>query len=92
MKKYGKIYHFFGGEVDNVPNLMDPTIRNPKISKINKCITGLEGKLTSPDDYMIQRTSEGLYKINVDSSMVYCSDIDPTPWMQSERWRTIVSM
>jgi len=80
------------GEVENVPNLLDPTIRNPKISKINKCIANLSSKLSSPDEYMIQRTNEGLYKINVDSSMIYCSDSDPTPWMQSERWRAIVSM
>jgi hypothetical protein len=92
MRKYGQIYHFFGGEVENVPNLMDPTIRNPKISKINKCISNLNGKLSSPDEYMIQRTNEGLYKINVDNSMIYCYDTDPTPWMQSEKWRTIVSM
>ena len=92
MRKYGQIYRFFGGETDNVPNLMDPTIRNPKISKINKCIVNLSGKLSSPDEYMIQRTNEGLYKINVDSSMIYCFDSDPTPWMQSEKWRTIVSM
>ena len=92
MRKYGQIYRFFGGEIENVPNLMDPTIRNPKISKINKCIAGLSGKLSSPDEYIIQRTNEGLYKVNVDSSMIYCFDTDPTPWMQSERWRAIVSM
>lgn len=92
MRKYGQIYRVFGGEVENVPNLLDPTIRNPKISKINKCIANLSSKLSSPDEYMIQRTNEGLYKINVDSSMIYCSDSAPTPWMQSERWRAIVSM
>ena len=92
MHKYGQIYRFFGGDVENVPNLMDTSIRNPKISKINKCITNLKGKLSSAEEYMIQRTNEGLYKINVDSSMIYCFDTDPTPWMQSEKWRTIVSM
>lgn len=92
MRKYAQIYRVFGGEVENVPNLLDPTIRNPKISKINKCIANLSGKLSSPDEYMIQRTNEGLYKINVDNSMIYCFDSDPTPWMQSERWRAIVSM
>lgn len=92
MRKYGQIYHFFGGDAMNVPNILDPTIRNPKISKINKCISNLGGKLSTPDEYMIQRTNEGLYKISVDSSMIYCFDNDPTPWMQSERWRSIVSM
>ncbi len=92
MNKYGQIYRLFGGDVNSLPNLMDPTIRNPKISKINRCISNLSGKLSSPDEYMIQRTNEGLYKINVDSSMIYCFDTDPTPWMQSERWRTIVSI
>jgi len=92
MKKYRNVYQFFGGEVDSVPNLMDPTIRRPKFSKINKCISELEGKLTSPDDYMIKRTSEGLYRINLDSSMIYCSDTAPTPWMESERWKRIILM
>ena len=92
MNKYGRIYRLFGGEVDNVPNLLDPTIFNPKKAKINKCISNLNGKLSSPDEYMIQRTNEGLYKINIDSSMIYCLDNDPTPWMQSENWRSIVSM
>ena len=92
IRKYAQIYHFFGGEVESVPNIMDPTIRNPKISKINKCISSLNRKLSSPDEYMIQRTNDGLYKINVDSSMIYCFDTNPTPWMQSDRWRTIVSM
>lgn len=92
IKKYGKIYERFGGDSENVPNLMDSTIRNPKISKINKSITALKNKLTCPEDYMIQRTNDGLYKINVDSGMIYCADNNPTPWMQSEKWREILSM
>ena len=92
MTKYSRIYKFFGGEEDSAPNLLDPTIFNPKKAKINKCISNLEGKLSSPDEYMIQRTHDGLYKINVDNNMIYCFDNDPTPWMQSERWRNIVSM
>lgn len=92
MNKYGRIYNLFGGDEDNVPNLLDPTIFNPKKAKINKCISNLNGKLSLPDEYMIQRTNEGLYKVKIDSSMIYCFDNDPTPWMQSERWRNIVSM
>ena len=92
MKKYGEIYRCFGGDSNDVPNILDYTIRNPKISKINKCITKLEKKLTFPDEYRILRDSNGLYKIAADSSLIYCIDMDQKPWMQSEDWRRIVSM
>ena len=91
-QKYKRIYHYFGGDDDQTPDILDYTIRNPKISKINKCIKNLSNKLSNIDDYMVQRTQDGLYKINVDSSMIYCSGNDPTPWMQSDRWRDILSM
>ena len=92
MKKYGEIYKCFGGDSNDVPNILDYTIRNPKISKINKCITKLEKKLTFPDEYRILRDNNGLYKIAADSSLIYCIDMDQKPWMQSEEWRRIVSM
>lgn len=92
MKKYSEIYRCFGGDIQNVPDITDPSIRNPKKAKINNYIAKLEGKLSSTDEYMIQRTNEGLYKINIDKNLIYCFDNDPTPWMQSERWRNIVSM
>gem|GEM_PF-6142438 len=93
MRKFSKIYHFFGGDINNAPNILDHTIRAPKIAKINKyIISSLESKLTYPDEYLIQRDSNGLYKIGLDSSLIYCVDCDPMPWMQSERWRNIVSM
>ena len=99
-KEIIETYHFHPSDydingrrkMDGAPNLLDPTIFNPKKAKINKCISNLEGKLSSPDEYMIQRTNDGLYKINVDNSIIYCFDNNPTPWMQSERWRNIVSM
>lgn len=91
-QKYKRIYHYFGGDDDQTPDILDYTIRNPKISKINKCIKNLSNKLSNIDDYMVQRTQDGLYKINVDSSMIYSSGNDPTPWMQSERWRDVLSM
>jgi hypothetical protein len=92
MKKYSLIYQMFGGDADSIPNILDPTIRNPKISKINKQLQSLQCKLSNNDDYMIHRTAEGLYKINLDSSMVYYMNDEMIPWMQSERLRRIVSM
>ena len=41
---------------------------------------------------MIQRDSYGLFKIDIDSNMIYCIDNFLMPWMQSEEWRKIVSM
>lgn len=92
MNKYREIYKYFGGDVASVPDILDPLIRTPKISKINKCITNLEEKLTYPDDYKILRDCNGLYKVALDSSLVYCIDKDLKPWMQSEDWRKIVSL
>lgn len=92
MLKYSKIYQSFGGDVKNVPNILEHTIRAPKIAKINKYISGLSGKLTCPEEYMIQRDSYGLFKIDIDSNMIYCIDNFLMPWMQSEEWRKIVSM
>ena len=92
MNKYSEIYKCFGGNPNNAPNITDYTIRNPKLSKINSCITKLEKKLTFPEEYKIQRDCNGFYKIAVDNSLVYCIDRDMKPWMQSEDWRRIVSM
>ena len=92
MNKYREIYKCFGGDVASVPDILDPFIRTPKISKINKCITNLEKKLTYPDEYKILRDCNGLYKVALDSSLVYCIDRDLKPWMQSEDWRKIVSL
>jgi len=91
-KKYAKIYHMFGGDIENVPNIMGREIRSPKIAHINKYIENIATKLSSPEDYMIQRTSDGFYRIKVDNSMIFCSDNDPTPWMQSEKWKIILSI
>ena len=91
-KKFAKIYHMFGGDADNAPDIFDQKIRSPKISKINRYFENFNSKLTSPEDYMIQRTSEGLYRIKIDNSMIFCSDNDPTPWMQSEKWKIILSI
>ena len=82
----------FGGDEENAPDIFDPKIRRPKISKINKYIDDISSKFTSPEDYMIQRTSDGLYRVRIDNSMIFCSDNDPTPWMQSEKWKTILSI
>ncbi len=92
MDKYARIYRMFGGDADAVPNLEDPTIRNPKIAKIKTAINRLGSKLLHPEEYIIQRNSDGLYCVNLDSSMIYCIDNQATPWLQSERWRRIVSM
>jgi len=91
-KKFAKIYHMFGGDADNAPDIFDQKIRSPKISKINKHLENFNSKLSSPEDYMIQRTSEGLYRIKIDNSMIFCSDNDPMPWMQSEKWKIILSI
>lgn len=91
-RKFAKIYHMFGGDEENAPDIFDPKIRRPKISKINKYIDDISSKFTSPEDYMIQRTSDGLYRVRIDNSMIFCSDNDPTPWMQSEKWKTILSI
>lgn len=92
MKKYSLIYQMFGGDADSIPNILDPTIRNPKISKINKQLQSLQCKLSNNDDYMVHRTAEGLYKIYLDSSMIFYMNDEMIPWMQSERLRRIVSM
>lgn len=91
-KKFAKIYHMFGGDADNAPDIFDQKIRSPKISKINKHLENFNSKLSSPEDYMIQRTSEGLYRIKIHNSMIFCSDNDPMPWMQSEKWKIILSI
>lgn len=92
MAKYRKIYGCFGGNKENTPNIFDSTIRNPKISKINKCVMGLANKLSHIDEYLIQRTQEGLYRISLDNSMIYCNDDVAIPWMQSDLWRQVISM
>ena len=92
MRKYSEIYRCFGGDVNSVPNILEHTIRGPKIARINKSISSLEKKLTYPDEYKILRDCNGLYKVAVDSSLVYCIDRELKPWMQSEDWRRIVSL
>ena len=89
MKKYAKAYHHFGGNCEKTPNIFDPSIRNPKISKINKIISSLNKKLPYYKEYLIAREDNGLYKINLDNQKIFSND---TNIMQSKLWQEIITL
>lgn len=92
MKKYAKIYRYFGGDSDKTPNIFDSSIRNPKISKINRVISALNKKLPGHKEYLILRDESGMYKVNIDNQKIYTNDSNIQPMMQSELWREIITM
>ena len=92
MNKYNQIYFFFGGDKGAAPDITDSTIRNPKISRINKFLQQLESKVSDIEEYKIKRTPEGFYRIDIDSSMIYSVEEMNTPILQAENWRRVLSM
>lgn len=94
MAKYDKIYRNLGGDQVNTPNIIKHTIRAPKVSHINTFIGSLGKKLSHPEEYVIQRSNDGLYRIGLDRNLIFIIDNDgeKTPWMQSDTWRRIASM
>lgn len=93
-KKYAKIYECFGGNPDNSPDILQHNIRSPKISRMNKLVTAMASKLTFPEEYHIKRDNYGLYRISLDTNLIYCIDGHggKIPWMQSDLWSRIASM
>lgn len=92
MAKYSRIYEFMGGDESNVPDIIDPNIRRPKISNINKYFQKLIKKYPSFEEYLIKKSSDGLYRVEVDSQLIYSFESNTTPWMQSNFWKNLVSM
>ena len=92
MAKYSRIYEFMGGDERNVPDIIDPTIRRPKITNINKYIHLLIKKYPSFEEFLIKKSSDGLYRVEIDSQFIYSVETNTTPWMQTNFWKKLLSM
>lgn len=91
-QKYAAIYRLFNGNIEHTPDIEDPVIRNPLLSKINRCILALAHDLTNVEEYQIHRKENGCYSIDIDKGYVFCSEKTIIPWMQSNKWRNIFSI
>lgn len=91
-QKYSAIYRLFNGDVEQTPDIEDPMIRNPLMSKINRCVSALSQDLTNIEEYQIHRNVNGCYSIGIDKGYVFCMEKTIIPWMQSNKWRNIFSI
>ena len=92
MIKYRKIYHMFGGEEANAPDITRQEIRLPMISLIKKQLSELKDILYHVEDYMIQRNFFGNYVVGIPASLCFCCGVEKTEiklLSDSDEWRKI---
>lgn len=94
-EKYAKIYHIFGGEADQAPDLSDARKRLPMLSHIRRHIKDVAHLLHNPDDYLVQRNQYGNYAVNLDAELCLCFDAmtgKECRFNESETWSRILAM
>lgn len=67
---FSRVYESFGGEKGKVPDISLQNIRGPIIANIRAKIRKLESELRNIDDYNIQKTDEGVFKIPINQNLV----------------------
>lgn len=70
MMLFSKVYEAFGGEKGKAPDISLQNIRGPIIANIRAKIRELESELRNIDDYTIQKTDEGIFKITINQNLV----------------------
>lgn len=72
--KYGVIYEKFGGRREDAPNIGNPEIRSPILSKIKKCINAIGNDLYHLKDYHISKDEQGGLTITLPSDLKHFKD------------------
>lgn len=90
--RYKVIYELFGG-LDTAPDLSQPEIRRPIVSRLRRAINGMDG-LYNPADYNIAGDRDGLFSVNVEPELIFVKESPDTtiPLQDSElyrRWKSI---
>lgn len=94
-EKYAKIYHLFGGDAAQAPDLSDAKTRLPMLSHIRRHISDVAHLLHNPDDYLVQRNHYGNYAVNLDAELCLCYDAmtgRECMFSESESWSRILAM
>lgn len=65
----------FGGDRDSVPDLRQPEIRHPIFSCLKRFSKNLPS-LYNPEDYNITKSLDGVFSVNVDSDIVFVSELN----------------
>lgn len=94
-EKYAKIYHLYGGDAEQAPDLSNPKKRLPMLSHLRRYIKDVAQLLHSPNDYLVQRNQYGNYAVNLDADLCLCFDAmtgRECMFSESESWSRILAM
>lgn len=82
--QYQLVYGQFGG--DKAPDITQPEIRRPMLSRIKKGLSQLEGILYNINDYYVLKDEYGTFRvgIEIDSLFVYETDRGNVPMCNSK--------
>lgn len=76
-RRYARIYRAFGAERDEVPDITNPTIRRPLISKIKSAVLKHSEKVYEADRFVISNPNRlGIYSISAIPESFICVDFE----------------
>lgn len=73
-QQYKRIYCRFGGDRNAVPDLTNPEIRRPSVSRLKAALKQING-LYNAADYAVSKSPDGTLSVNVESSLVQCVEL-----------------
>lgn len=91
-RQYAEIYSMFGGDFRSAPDIIDGASRRPMVWRICESIKS-HNELYNLNDYKITSIVRGCFKVDIDPSMVYVTDLHsgrPVPLEESDLYRRVI--
>lgn len=85
-EKYRRIYKKFGGDADRAPDITEPSVRNPMISRIKGQIMKIGNVLQDIERHIIMRNSYGVYNIEVEAELRWGDNGTNTERIDQNEW------